>query len=225
MGLNFGERRHRCGKVWIMADVYGVRLDALQRTWQTWARTGESLSGDQWTAQTRCDGWDVAALYAHASMFLKEQDAPLPEADAPGNPVTAVEIVRSFNEPGGVAHAMADATADQAVADAAQHSRGELVERFAAHAPLAMTKLRAARPTLVVPWGPFVATIEEVARMAVMEATVHLLDLQRALGQQPDVPAEALQDTTQFLAAVASPVAFIEAAAGRSQDSPLPVLR
>lgn len=208
-----------------MADVYSVRLDALQQTWQIWAKTGENLTEEQWTAETRCDGWDVAALYAHASMFLKEQGAPLPEADAPGNPVTAVEILRSFNEPGGVAHTMADATADQAVADAAQHSRSELVERFATNAPLAVDKLRAARPTLVVPWGPFAVTIEEVARMAVMEATVHLLDLQRALGQEPDVPAEALRDTTQFLAATASPVAFIEAATGRSQDSPLPVLR
>lgn len=207
-----------------MADVYSVRVDALQQTWQTWAKTGESLTEEQWTAETRCDGWDVAALYAHASMFLK-QDMPLPEEDAPGNPVTAVEILRSFNEPGGVAHAMAEATADQAVADAAQHSRSELVQRFTVNGPLAVNKLRVVRRSLVIPWGPFVVTMAELLRMAIMEATVHLLDLQRALGQEPDVPAEALQDAAQFLAATASPVAFIEAATGRTQDSPLPVLR
>jgi hypothetical protein len=57
-----------------------------------------------------------------------------------------------------------------------------------------------------------------------MEATVHLLDLQRALGRPPDVPADGLAHTTAVLAAMAPPVDFIEAATGRTTADLFPVL-
>jgi hypothetical protein len=68
-------------------------------------------------------------------------------------------------------------------------------------------------------------TLNEVLRIAVMEAGVHLLDLQRALGQPPEVPAYALAVTVRLLAEVAPAVEFIEAATGRTQTMPLPVIR
>jgi hypothetical protein len=67
--------------------------------------------------------------------------------------------------------------------------------------------------------------VVEALRIVLTEATVHLLDVQRALGRPPTVPSPALKDTVQLLAEVAPAVEFIEAAAGRSSHSPLPVLR
>ena len=54
---------------------------------------------------------------------------------------------------------------------------------------------------------------------------MHLLDVLDGLGRAPDVPAEALRETAHLLADLADPVAFVEAATGRSATSPLPVLR
>jgi hypothetical protein len=68
-------------------------------------------------------------------------------------------------------------------------------------------------------------TLVEALRIVVMETTVHLLDVQRALAYPPVVPPQALQDTVQLLAHLVPAVEFIEAATGRSTQSPLPVLR
>ncbi len=67
-------------------------------------------------------------------------------------------------------------------------------------------------------------TWAEAARIALLEAVVHLLDVIDALGRAPDLPAEALRDTAHLLADLADPVAFVEGATGRA-GSPLPVLR
>lgn len=95
------------------------------------------------------------------------------------------------------------------------------------HGPRALQRLRQAEATTVVPWplSGAVITLVEALRIVLMEATVHLLDLQRALGHPPVVPTPALQDTVQLLAELAPAVELIEAATGRSTHSPLPVLR
>jgi hypothetical protein len=64
----------------------------------------------------------------------------------------------------------------------------------------------------------------EALRIVLLEATVHLLDVQRALDLPPDVPPEALRETSLLLAEIAPAVEFVEAATGRSARSPLPVL-
>ncbi|WP_158887255.1 maleylpyruvate isomerase N-terminal domain-containing protein [Amycolatopsis anabasis] len=210
-----------------MEDLYRGRLAALEQTWEVWTSLGHDLSEDQWSAATRCTGWDVAAVYAHHSATARDLDAPLPRTDAPGKPVTAAEIIRRFNAPDGVAHTMAEPNADQAVADAAEHPRRELVERFGVHGPGALRQLRELAATLVIPWpaSGAVVAVGEAIRIILMEATVHLLDVQRALDLAPDVPPAALRDTALLLAEVAPAVELIEAATGRSPHSPLPVLR
>ena len=57
-----------------------------------------------------------------------------------------------------------------------------------------------------------------------MEATVHLLDLRRALDLPTDVPADGLAHTVAVLAGMAPPVDLIEAATGRGAAAPFPVL-
>jgi len=209
-------------------EIYRTRLDALDETWQAWGELGESLTDEQWSTPTRCTGWDVAAVYAHHSACPLAMSEPPPLVEtAAEQPLTAVEILRRFNSPGGVAHSMAETVAEVAVADVGTHTRRELVERFVGRGPRVLHQLRAARPTLVLPWPASggVTTLVEALRIVLMEATVHLLDIQRALDYPPGVPDLALADTARLLAEVAPAVEFIEAATGRSTDSPLPVLR
>lgn len=213
---------------WLMNDVYNRRLDALEQTWAVWARLGAEMNEEQWSKGTRCDGWDVAALYAHHSVFPLALTAlpPLPDGPA-GEPVTAVDILSRFNAPDGLAHTMADTVADAATKDAAQHTTTVLVDRFAVHGRQALHSLRDTAATTLVPWpaAGLVITLTEGLRIALLEATVHLLDLQRALDHPPDVPAIALRDTAQLIAEFAPAVELIEAATGRSAASPFPVLR
>jgi hypothetical protein len=57
-------------------------------------------------------------------------------------PVTAVQLLRQFKAPGGVATTIATTNADTAVTYAAQHSRAQLVNRFTVHGPRAIQELR-----------------------------------------------------------------------------------
>jgi hypothetical protein len=63
-------------------------------------------------------------------------------------------------------------------------------------------------------------TLREALRTVVLEATVHLLDVPRAIGHPPDAPPLAVEDTAQLLAELASAVEFIEAATGRAAHAP-----
>lgn len=210
-----------------MDGVYRTRLDALEQAWQVWAGLGAGLTEDHWSTGTRCAGWDVAALYAHHSVAPVALSAPLPTSDAPGEPLSASEILRGFNAPGGIAHTTATQVEEQAVTKAAQHPTRELVDRFRVQGPQAIQRLRRVKPTLVMPWGASgtVTTAVEAVRILLLEATVHLLDAQHALGRAPAAPPAALAETARLLAELAPAVEFIEAATGRSAQSPLPVLR
>jgi uncharacterized protein (TIGR03083 family) len=206
-------------------EEYEMRLGALARTWQVWAGTGAALSDAQWRQPTRCGRWDVRALYAHHSVFPAAL-AALPQAAPPAaKPAAASDVLRAFNAPDGVAVAKADVIAGHALSQAAGNPAEVFVDRFGAGGPAAVEALRAADPAAPVPWATFAVTLAEVLRIAVMEASVHLLDLQRALGQPPVVPADALAVTVRLLAEVAPAVEFIEAATGRTETMPLPVIR
>src|SRR5436309_1903383 len=46
-------------------NVFGQRIDALDAVWRRWAEVGGGLTDADWSAPSRCAGWDVAALFAH----------------------------------------------------------------------------------------------------------------------------------------------------------------
>jgi uncharacterized protein (TIGR03083 family) len=209
-----------------VSDVYFARLDALEQTWRVWAELGVELTDEQWRTSTRCTGWDVAAVYAHHSAFPVAMNA-IPEFLDNGDPVTAVDILRMFNAPQGVAHTMAETVRDTAADQARGLDRQVLVDRFAVLGPEVVGSLRATSPGSVVPWPAAAAsvTLTEALRIIVLEAVVHLLDVQRAVDYPPSLPADALAETARLLAEVAPAVEFIEAATGRSAHLPLPVLR
>ena len=199
-------------------------IDALEAVWRRWAEVGAGLTEADWLTPSRCAGWDVAALFAHVGAFPQAVLDP-PEADG-GEPVSAVDILRGFNAPSGVAHSMATQVEDHAVALAAQVGRPGLVAFFAEAGPRGIAALceRPADGLLLWP-ASGVTTWGEATRIVLLESTVHLLDVLDALGRAPDVPAAALRGTAHLLAELADPVAFVEAATGRSASSPLPVLR
>lgn len=209
--------------------VHSSRLDALDQIWRVWGQLGRNFTDAQWPARTRCPGWDVAALYAHHSLFPVMLSAPPPPSTAGpiGEPLSAVEVLRRFNAPGGVATTLAETVADKAVTDAAQHDRTELVDRFTVLAPQALKGLRAADAGLLMTWPAVegVVTLVEALRIVLLEATVHLFDVFRALGQPPAAPAAALRTTVHLLAEMAPAVELVEAATGRSTNLPLPLLR
>lgn len=70
-------------------------------------------------------------------------------------------------------------------------------------------------------FGRAMLPLSEAISIGILEATVHLLDLQRALG----VPPAGLEHTVGLLAEMTPPVGFIELATGRSEVEVFPVLR
>jgi uncharacterized protein (TIGR03083 family) len=207
---------------------YLRRVGALESVWAYWAETGASMSEQQWATATRCPGWDVAAVFAHVGVFpLAIVDPPPVPGGGDLDPVTAVDILRVFNAPGGAAHELSRQVAQAAVSVAAQRGPGQLLALFAEVGPQAVAAVRNREATSLVPWPATgrVTTWAEALRIVLLESVVHLLDVLDALGRAPRVPRPGLQETAHLLADVAEPVAFIEAATGRSARSPLPVLR
>lgn len=203
----------------------GDRLTALRTLWQAWAEQGEAMTDDQWLLPTRLSAWDVRSLYAHASWWPRAFTSLVGLVrEAEPTHATAAELLRGFNAPDGVAHRMRDWAAANAREEAAKYGTAEMVEQFAVVGPRAITAALELGDVTVDYFGQAVLRLGEVVSIGVVEATVHLLDLRNALGQPPEVPAAGLAQTAALLAEMAPPVAFIEAATGRSATTPFPVL-
>ena len=198
---------------------YTTRVDAIERTWDAWATLGARLQDSEWATPTRCPGWSVADVYAHASNFPRTLAiGPPPPPDAPvGRPLTASDVLGRFNRPDGVAHTMAASVAHAAIEDAAGHRPDDLVERFTDDGRRAVDLLRNADPAMIVPWpgSGGVVLLVEALRIVLMESVVHLLDVHRALELPPEIPDAALRETSQLLTELAPAVQFIEAMTGR----------
>jgi uncharacterized protein (TIGR03083 family) len=201
------------------------RLTTLGTLWSVWAEYGLAMTEEQWARPTRLGAWDVRSLYAHAASW----PAAFPSLvggvrDAEPTHATAAALLRDFNAPDGNAHRLRDWSAAKAREDAAKYRTAQMVEQFAGAGPGAIAAARPLGPVAVDYFGQAILRLGEVVSIGILEATVHLLDLERALGRPPDVPAEGLAHTTAVLAAMAPPVDFIEAATGRSAPDLLPVL-
>ncbi|MFJ3218872.1 maleylpyruvate isomerase N-terminal domain-containing protein [Kitasatospora sp. NPDC086801] len=200
--------------------------ELLAEAWATWAERGAALDGASWGLATRLPDWTVQDLYAHVApvpeMFAGLRDAVV---DGPAELTTGAGILRFFNRPGGIAHTAAGQVAEMAKEAAAAAGPAELIARFGAEGPAALAGIADLAPATTVA-HPLLGTVTvgALGEVALMEATVHLLDLIAAIGGPP--PADgALHFTRALLAEVADPVAFIEAAAGRGTAAVLPVIR
>jgi hypothetical protein len=99
-----------------------------------------------------------------------------------------------------------------------------MVEQFAGTGPRAIARARQLGPVVVDYFGQAMLRLDEAVSIGILEATVHLLDLQRALGEPAEVPVEGLTHTAAILAQMAPSVDFIEAATGRRTTDLFPVL-
>jgi hypothetical protein len=205
-------------------DEDAVR-EVLADTWERWARRCAELTPQQWWTATRCRPWDVRALVAHLcpdpSMF---DMLTAPTTDRPAAVTDAAEMLRRFNTPGGIAHTSADSLAEQATSDAARLTPDNVVTRFTECAEILCATTMSKETVISYPVVGS-TTLAVVAEVALMEATVHLLDLADAVGGvQPS--EKALAATRDLLIAVPDPTAAIEVLAGRADPaSAVPAIR
>ncbi|MFI5841871.1 maleylpyruvate isomerase family mycothiol-dependent enzyme [Catenuloplanes sp. NPDC051500] len=202
-----------------------ARLTALGELWAVWAAHGHDLDAARWTRPTRLEGWDVKALFAHLAAWPHgfAQMLSLVRDDEPTHD-SATSLLRDLNRPRGLAALQAPRVAKGAREAALQHTPEQLTEAFAAIGPAAIDEAHRLGPVVVEYFGIARLSLAEAAGIGVVESTVHLLDLQRALGREPSVPESGLTQTAEILAAIPSPVAFIEAATGRGAGAFFPLV-
>lgn len=167
------------------------RLTTLDTLWSVWAQHGRTMTDEQWGRPTRLGAWDVWSLYAHAGSWPFAFTSLVDRVrDAQPTHATAAALLRDFNAPDGVASRLRDRVAAGAREDAAAYSTAQMVEQFASAGPRAVATARRLGPVAVDYFGQAILRLDEAVSIGIMEATVHLLDLQRALGQPPNVPAD-----------------------------------
>jgi uncharacterized protein (TIGR03083 family) len=202
------------------------RLTTLELLWAAWEQQGRALSAEQWQQPTRLGDWTVRMLYAHAAGWpvgfshLVGQVREVAPTHA-----SAAGLLGDFNRPGGIATSQADLVAAAAREHAATYTPAQLIEQFAVTGPQAIATAWQLGPVVVDYFGLAMLLLEEAVSIGILEATVHLLDLQRALGVPPHVPQTGLEHTVGLLAKMTPPVDFIELATGRSEVELFPVLR
>ena len=202
-----------------------MRLDGdaarqvLADAWDRWARRCAELTPQQWSTATRCRPWDVRALVAHAcpgrSMFDMLAAATI---DGPAAVTDAAEMLRRFNAPGGIAYTSADDIAEGAATEATALTPDDAVTRFTECAEILRATPMPEETVISYPVVGITTTLAVVAEIALMEATVHLLDLADAVGGV-EPSEQALAATRDLLIAVPDPVAAIEVLAGRADPA------
>jgi uncharacterized protein (TIGR03083 family) len=205
-------------------------LDDLEIAWRAWADAGAGFSADQWRLPTRLTGWAVRDVYAHHGAFpyMLAGLAAAGAADQPATHATAAALLRSFNEPTGVAHTDADRVRDRAIEDAGNYSSEELLATFARVAPQAITAAREVPLDRLIQYGGrAVLPFGEAVRIGLMEAVVHYLDVARAVGLPVPGPLDGapVRSVAALVAEVADPLTVVEYATGRSGTDPFPVIR
>ncbi|SNY65028.1 maleylpyruvate isomerase family mycothiol-dependent enzyme [Paractinoplanes atraurantiacus] len=202
------------------------RLTTLDALWSVWAATGRTLNDADWDKPTRLDDWTVRHLWAHAAQWpfgfavLVEQWV----TDAPATHASAAALMAEFNAPDGVANTMRSHVASAGREDSTKYTVEQLVTQFASTGPTAIEAARKLGPVRVNYFGRAVMPLEEAVSIGILETTIHLLDVQRALDLEPDVPAESLHHTAAVLSQIAPPIDFIEATTGRASTDLFPVL-
>jgi len=160
---------------------------------------------------TYAGGWLICAPTVRCPTCAAATDHPAAVTDA-------AEMLRRFNAPGGIAHTSADGIAERATTDATKLTPGDAVTRFTKCAEiLSATPISTPISMETVTSYPVVGstTLAVVAEVALMEVTVHLLDLADAVGGvQPS--EKALTTTRDLLIAVPDPTAAIEVLTGRA---------
>ncbi|MBM4492894.1 hypothetical protein GS436_05040 [Rhodococcus hoagii] len=199
--------------------------DLLIRLWRMWAKRAAELSDAQWMTETRLPGWTVRDVYVHVTPDVLIAMLAAPAADGDAKVTSAAEMLRVFNADPAATEPIHAQLAEMVQQMAADIDRDSVVQRFGSDLPDAFERLTGLSRDTVIP-HPILESVSLGAflDMAIMEATVHWLDVIDAVGgDEPE--AMALERARDVLAAVPDPLAFVEAATGRSGDPVLPVMR
>jgi hypothetical protein len=144
--------------------------------------------------------------------------------DEPAAVTDAAEMLRRFNARGGIAHTSADGIAERATSDATTLTPDDAVTRFTECAEILRATPMSKETVISYPIVG-TTTLAVVAEIALMEATVHLLDLATAVGGARPSDS-ALAAARDLLIAIPDPIAAIEVLAGRADPaSAVPAIR
>ncbi|MDV8070832.1 maleylpyruvate isomerase N-terminal domain-containing protein [Rhodococcus sp. IEGM 1366] len=199
--------------------------DLLIRLWRMWAKRAAELSDEQWTADTRLPGWTVRDVYVHVTPDVMIAMLAEPAADGDAKITSAAEMLRVFNVDPTATEPMHEQLAEIVRQMAADVDRESIVKRFDIDLPESFERLTGlSRATVIA--HPMLESVSLGAflDMAILESTVHWLDVVAAVGG-PEPEPMALERAREVLAAVPDPLAFVEAATGRSHVAVLPVMR
>lgn len=199
--------------------------DTLGELWVIWATYGSRLTAQQWDAPTRLEPWTVRALFAHTAQWPHWLGhVAIQVCDSPPTHESTADLLRAFNAPDGLANRNRNDVAARAVDAAEQFTTEQMTAAFAVLGPQSLDAVRGLGDAVVDYLGTARMRVGEVLGIGIVEATVHLLDLQRALGEPPSVPAAGLAHTSAVLTRMADPVTFVETLTGRTDNSLAPVL-
>lgn len=202
------------------ADSAGI----LAGLWMAWSEVCAGLSEEDWSRPTRCGDWNVAALVAHVSSGVGGLAALVDDrgVDGPAELRSAAELLRAVKPSAEVASRLAERVAGQARDDGAASTTAELVERLRAGVDLC-ERLTGRLDQSADYFGRGTSTIGAAVDLRIVEAFVHVLDLQAALDRPLVFPQDGMRITIAFLVDLVPPVAFIELATGRGSHDIFPV--
>lgn len=187
-------------------------VDLLASLWNAWHQAGTRLSEAGWTAASGLGDWRVRELYAHVSRGVTTL-ANLVAQPIGGNP----ELPHAAAYFAALRPA-ADAASKQVAAAAAEWASRPthvLVGDFGAPASAVLNAVRV-NGNAVVKTIAGSMHVYDYLLTRVLEATVHLLDLRRAIIDAPDVTADALRRTIDVLSDLLPAEEFVALATGRA---------
>ena len=198
-------------------DQYHDNTLALADLWDSWAEIGSNLKPEQWKLPTRCEDWDVQALFAHVSAGVGGLLTLLNERNVDSAPdlVRATDIIRALKPSQEVAQKLAVRVSAMAIEDSRSQDPASLVDRLRSGREVCILAQQHLHD-VVDYFGRGNATVAGSVDLRIVEAAVHLLDLQASLGVPADLPESGRSVTMEFLVGLLPAVDFIEAATGRT---------
>jgi mycothiol maleylpyruvate isomerase-like protein len=196
-------------------------VDLLASLWKCWHQAGTRLSETAWTHASGLGDWRVRELYAHVSRgitTLTDLVAQPIDGDAELSHAAAYFAALRPLGDAGAKHVAAVAT------EWALRPIDALVDDFDAPASAALDVVRA-NGNVVVQTIAGSMQVYDYLLTRVLEATVHLLDLGRAVADAPGVTEDALRRTVDVLTDLLPAEEFVALATGRAAPTAMfPIL-
>lgn len=201
------------------------RGELLRLVWARWMESLDGLDEAAWSAPTRCGDWDVRALVAHVSDGIIGFHTSLRDrmVEREAGIISAAQLMGLLKPDSRSAQATAE-KADARARRSSERDLAQLREPFNAFADEVLQIARAHPVGVVDYFGRADVAVEGLIELALLEATVHYLDLAEALGDRTDLSSEVMRNVLETLLSMSTPQALIEVATGRRRaDDIFPV--